>query len=347
MRYKMLSTGLVLSACVCCLSTFTGWVNKGNPVADEEVRRSAAKGLSLLEQSGYKFINRTHFHCASCHHATLTCMAVEEAVRKEVPVADSLAQQRAMGMKGNLKFSWDPNKLNDFVTAKFIGPYTMLGMYAAKIPPDRTTDIAVDYMLGQQRPDGTWQTEDFRVPLEAGEIHLASMSIRAIQLYASPAKRMQVEGAVARTRAWLEQANPGADQQQEVVFQLLGLHWTSADAVSKVKIAEKLRGLQNPDGGWSQLPSMKSDAYATGQALYALLETGMNRSGDEVCQKAIRYLLKTQDPSGAWIVETRSNPIQPFFSSDFPPYDENQYISATASNWSVMALLNALPDKSN
>ncbi|MDP4246289.1 MAG: hypothetical protein Q8932_10615, partial [Bacteroidota bacterium] len=223
MRYKLFSTVSLLTVCVCCLGFFSGWVKKEDPIAHEDIRRSAARGLKLLEQSGYTFINRTHFHCASCHHATLTCLAVDEALRKGVPVIDSLAEQRAMAMRDNLKFAWDPNKLNDFVTAKFIGPYTMLGMYAARIPPDMTTDIAVDYMLGQQRPDGSFQTENFRVPLEAGEIHLASMSIRAIQLYASPGKRVQVEAAVARTRQWLEQASPGADQQQEVVFQLLGL----------------------------------------------------------------------------------------------------------------------------
>jgi len=99
-------------------------------------------------------------------------------------------------------------------------------------------------------------------------------------------------------------------------------------------------------GGWSQLPTLPSDAYATGQALYALYESGSVKPDDDVYQRAVRYLLKTQDDEGAWVVITRSCPIQPFFSSGFPPYYENQFISAAASSWAVIALLNALPDKS-
>lgn len=103
--------------------------------------------------------------------------------------------------------------------------------------------------------------------------------------------------------------------------------------------------MQNKDGGWSQLPTLASDAYATGQVLYALYESGMNKPADAVYNAGLQYLLKTQDDEGAWFVATRSFAIQPFVSSEFPPYDDNQFISAAGSNWAVMALLNALPDK--
>ena len=81
--------------------------------------------------------------------------------------------------------------------------------------------------------------------------------------------------------------------------------------------------------------------------LYALYESEMVKPEDAVYQKGLDYLLKTQDDKGAWVVETRSFPIQPFVNSDFPPYNHNQFISTAASNWAEMALLNALPDKSN
>jgi hypothetical protein len=70
----------------------------------------------------------------------------------------------------------------------------------------------------------------------------------------------------------------------------------------------------------------------------------MLKPTDEAYQKGLAWLLRTQDPTGAWLVETRAYPIQPHFNTDFPPYDESQFISAAATNWATMALLDALPD---
>ena len=72
----------------------------------------------------------------------------------------------------------------------------------------------------------------------------------------------------------------GTSTTDERAFQLLGLVWaglvrgTSASGQgSRALLAE-----QRPDGGWAQLPTLTSDAYATGQALVALLEAGALRA---------------------------------------------------------------------
>lgn len=340
MKSRIFSTISILSASIILLSSLTGWVKKN--VDPTDIKKSAAKSILLLQESSYTFSNNTPFKCASCHHNTLTSVAAELAVKKGIPVVDSFTTSRLSSLAGTVMGICNPNLINQFVPVNFIPPYMLMGLHAEKYQPDFNTDIAVDCIMGQAKPDGSFLTESGRAPLETGEAHLVALDVRAIQLYAAPAKKKKADEIIARSKQWLEKLN--TNNQQELAFQLLGLQWCGSNKELKMKIADKLISMQNADGGWSQLPTMKSDAYATGQTLYALYESGLLKPKNDTYQKGLEYLLKTQDESGAWIVVTRVYPIQPFVSSQFPPYDENQFISATASNWATLALLNALPD---
>jgi len=84
------------------------------------------------------------------------------------------------------------------------------------------------------------------------------------------------------------------------------------------------------------MPAMGSDAYATGQALYALNASAMPAS-HAVYQNGIGYLRNTQAADGSWHVKTRSIWIQPYFESGFP-YGHDQWISAAGTTWAAMAL---------
>jgi hypothetical protein len=87
---------------------------------------------------------------------------------------------------------------------------------------------------------------------------------------------------------------------------------------------------------------MPSDAYATGQALFALSVAGGMTRADAAIQKGIDYLLRTQAADGTWHVQTRSIWLQPYFESGFP-YGRDQFISAAGTAWAAMALAAAAP----
>src|ERR1700688_2066058 len=82
---------------------------------------------------------------------------------------------------------------------------------------------------------------------------------------------------------------------------------------------------------------MGSDAYATGEALYALNAAGRMPASDPVYVKGVKYLLNTQAADGSWHVKSRSIWLQPYFESGFP-YGHDQWISAAGTSWATMAL---------
>jgi len=51
---------------------------------------------------------------------------------------------------------------------------------------------------------------------------------------------------------------------------LLGLHWANGERALIDELAASLARLQQNDGGWAQRDGFPSDAYATGETLYAL-----------------------------------------------------------------------------
>ena len=88
------------------------------------------------------------------------------------------------------------------------------------------------------------------------------------------------------------------------------------------------------------MPAMASDAYATGEALYALRVSGMPPAS-AVYQRGVTYLLRTQLDDGTWFVRSRAFGFQPYFESGFP-HGIDQFISASATAWAAIALAHAL-----
>jgi hypothetical protein len=146
--------------------------------------------------------------------------------------------------------------------------------------------------------------------------------------------RSSLKASTDRALTFLRVSLPASTQDD--AFKLLGLVWSRV-ATSEVSAqAKRLVALQREDGGWGQLPMMPSDAYATGQALYALHASGVT-SRDRAYQKGVAYLLRTQLADGTWFVRSRAFGFQPYFETGFP-HGLDQFISASATSWAVMAL---------
>lgn len=191
-----------------------------------------------------------------------------------------------------------------------------------------------------QWPDGRWKVTVNRPPLESSDLEVTALSLRALARYAPGADRAFYMQRVRTAGDWLqhEPARTNADR----VFRLLGLVWAKAPQPEIDRAARELRAAQRPDGGWAQIDSRASDAYATGQALYALHEAGRVPALDAAYTSGLRFLVDTQQADGSWHVTSRTVALQPQFDSGFP-HGRDQWISAAGTAWAAIALTLALP----
>jgi ankyrin repeat protein len=307
-----------------------------NPKPAGSSREAIARSLPLLQKSDSIFLKKSG--CVSCHNNTFTAMTIAAVRKSGLPCDEQLAANQVKKIAAYIE-TWRERALQGVGIpgdSDTVG-YILQGLAAANHPADEATDAMARFVKGQQYPDGGWRIFAHRPPIESSDIEVTAVSMRALQLYGPKAHRAEYQAAVKRAADWLTRARPQSTEDR--VFQLLGLRWAGVTSNQAI-IQRGVRGLlakQRSDGGWSQLPSIASDAYATGQALVALREAGGLRATDQAYKRGIAFLLRTQLEDGSWYVKSRAMPFQPFFESGFP-HGHDQWVSMAASNWATTAL---------
>jgi hypothetical protein len=301
-------------------------------ISADALKRAAQKGLALLESTSPTFIQKGG--CNSCHNQKLGAAAQAFARQRGIPTGPAIAQLA--------------DELSEATTERFIEyaqgggsavsglGYELFARAVAKEPGDERLQAQLYYLRSVQRADGSWRAGGNRPPITFDDFTPTAFVVNALNTYALPAHAADTKQRIDRARAWLLQSQPQTTQER--AFHLLGLTWSKAGAIKQAMAG--LQKQQGSDGGWSQLPAMSSDAYATGMALYAMYQAGLPVK-DASYQKGLRYLLNKQAPDGTWHVKTRSLPFQPYFETGYP-YDHDQWISAAGAAYATMAIAAAV-----
>jgi ankyrin repeat protein len=307
------------------------------PVAAQSAQAAVERSLPLLQHADVVFLSKAG--CVSCHNNSLTEMTLMAARKYGFSVDEEVAQSQLNTIRAYLE-TWRDRSLQDIGIPGGVDTdsYILAGIAAANYSPDPATDAIAIYLKRRQAADGGWRIAAQRPPIESSDFEATAITLRALQSYAPKTKQAEYAKAIQRGALWLGHAQPGTNE--DYVYRLLGLGWAGGNKGTIRKAARELIARQRPDGGWAQLPTLASDAYATGQALTALAEAGGMRIEDPVYQSGVRFLLRTQLQDGSWYVATRTLPVQPYFDSEFP-HGSDQFVSDAATNWAVMALVRA------
>jgi len=310
-------------------------------LAAETLRGALRQAVPLLQETAFEskkaFVNHASKQdCTSCHQQYLPLAAIGRAKKAEVTI-DAQAEQDlvkmiAAGELKSLELDWEPIFHPD---PAFTKGYQLFGFAAAAVPAGDSTDAWVNHLAAIQGKDGQWFNNLPRPPIQSTDIAATALAINGLQRYPLPGRKAEFAARVDRARRWLWAAKP--DHNEGRIYQILGLAWAGEPAQRLEPMVRSLLAEQQSDGGWSQLPKLKSDAFATGQALYALQVAGKLPESNPAVDRGRRFLLQTQLEDGSWYVHRRAFPFQPTMKSGFP-HGRDSWISAAATSWAVMAL---------
>ncbi|HWF11826.1 MAG TPA: ankyrin repeat domain-containing protein [Bryobacteraceae bacterium] len=323
--------GLFLSAYMACAAT---------PSSDQ-IRDSATRAVRLLQASQKTWYSK--IDCHSCHHQFQPAMAFRVARAHGVPVNEAIAHDDALHayLFTDLDAAIQYRGVQE--TVMDLG-YSLVAANATGLEPNLASNVLARLVAGRQDPSGRWDDLHQRPPQSYSNFTQTAIGLRAIQLYSHPSSKGDVAARVDRARAWLLTHQPRDTEERS--WQLIGLAWAGgADEAVLTKAAQTLAATQHPDGGWSSIEGRDSDAYSTGEALVALHDAGGVPITDARWRRGIEYLVSTQAPDGSWHVASRLHPpaqVSPAYFESGYPYGHDQYLSASAASYAIMALSTAL-----
>jgi hypothetical protein len=311
------------------------------PISDR-VRDVLCDALPLIQKGSAG--HRAQQTCFACHNQAIPVLALTAARAHGVPIDEAELQ-------GHLEFiaRFLAENRDEYLKGHGQGGqvdtagYALWTLELGGWKPDRTTAAVAEYLLLHDKDREHWRASGNRPPSEASSFTATYLAVRGLQAFGTAEQKERIDGRVRAARSWLEKA-PAADTEDRV-FRLWALQRVGADARDIQAAAQELVETQRADGGWAQLDTMTSDAYATGTALVALHEAVGLAASAPVYQRGVKYLLAAQLEDGSWHVHSRSKPFQTYFESGFP-HGKDQFISLAASSWATAAVALTLPPTS-
>jgi hypothetical protein len=292
------------------------------------------RGLRFLVQDA--LVWKKNHNCASCHHASLVICSLREAKQfgraVDEPVLAELTKWIAES--GNGKFGLArPVSAPKAASPKAI--YFALALGAAPRPDaaaQKGLKLLWQTVVAEQTENGSWSTwPETRPPIfGSSDESLTALATLAL-LPAAAVGDQQAKAARDKGIQWLAETKTDDDPQSIALRLVL---WKKLDRPVKEwqPLVKRIKDRQNADGGWSQTNDMASDAWATGQALYALAYAGCQPNEASILHGQA-FLIKTQRKDGSWSMTSRPTKPGGKGSASLIP------ITGAASAWAILGLV--------
>jgi hypothetical protein len=322
------------------------------PAKPQQVQQAVERAIGYMQTESAAWLNTRK--CAACHHAPMPLLALGEAERQGYAIDKKFmadTTESLLGSKDKLMASKIFPNPADPPDPRPQGRGVNMGLpflaVAARSLPSlderqkQSLKLIAEEIVKKQQPDGSWEffATLRRPPINESQTTDAAWIIMALEGETGPDAPESQRAALSKAIAWLDAAKI-TDIHQDKVLKVLMAARSAKPPETMQSTIEELFALQRADGGWSQtVPELKSDAFATGQTLYALSLAGYTAERPEI-QRAIDFLVATQKPDGSWPMISRSTPDgKPGSSKLLTP------IICAASSWATLGMARLVPKR--
>jgi Squalene-hopene cyclase C-terminal domain len=355
---SFLDLGVGMLLAIFCTGTFC----RGENPSERGIRESVERGLKFLEAGGVEWMNDRG--CASCHHVPFLLWTHNEAKRRRFPVdAQKLESWTNWTLVNMLARGKDDGGGLETLTQVLLGRNRDSNWRRKPPRHNKTVDpyeTLWSFLLEKQKPDGSFPSEGQRsfpedISTSWALLALASRDSGPAPLDASeglksrgfgPALTSQLQkideripNAQERALTWLRAANPDVSTQALTLRMLVSARFEAPERAREIR--RELTARQRSDGGWAcKNNGGESDAFATGQVLFALQTLG-DEGDPHIAIRASSYLLDAQKPDGQWRVGSNSVHDEKV-GADYRARTDDVY-SYWGTAWAVIGLLHMLP----
>ena len=293
------------------------------------------RGLTFVAKDAMAW--KSKHNCVSCHHAALAIWSLREARQRghsiNEPVLAELTKWTTETMGDGKTGLARPAGIPKALNAKAVWFAMALG---TDPQPDAATQAGLkrlwETVKSDQTETGAWAAWPETRPPFFGNSDESMTTLATLSLLpATKGGDEEAQAALDRGVQWLTETKSEEDPQSVAMRLVL---WKQLKRPEKEwrPLVRSIKQRQNADGGWSQTQAMESDAWATGEALYALASAGM-RSDAPAIQRARTFLIRTQRDDGSWPMMSR--PTKPGEG-----LTQGQVaITGAASAWAVLGLV--------
>lgn len=274
-------------------------------------QQTADKAIEFLINDAAKW--RQDRGCATCHHGTMTVWALSEAKNQGYAVAADKAADMLAWTKERFipRFNTTRDPRPGWSLVSVPGIY--LGLMSQNLPVLSRAEVntLAIHLAAHQEEDGAWlmppPTNGAPPTWESRET-IALLALLAWEPYVPADPTAAATAKTARDKAitWLN-STPSSETPQAMALRLLLDSRAGRPADQLQPRIDQLLSRQNPDGSWSPLKELPSDAYTTGQTLWALSFLGIDKSRSEI-GRAVAYLQGSQKEDGSWPMTSRNHP---------------------------------------